>query len=89
MPLTPFLNIVFNPRRQSGSGPTCCVGPVRQRRSGQEHHHHRASTGSQTCREEGELKKSVYAREYSQYADMMMMMTMMSHLKHRDLLKRL
>lgn len=45
---------VFHLRWEFGAGQACCVGPVRERRSGKEHHHHRVSAGSQARGQEGE-----------------------------------
>lgn len=63
-------------RRELGPGPACCVGPVGERRCGQEHHHHGVSAGSQACWQEGEFKSQlcVCAAEYrvSVYADMLL-----------------
>ena len=53
--LTQFC-FLFNLRREHVPGPARCVGPVGERRSGQEHHHHRVGPGSQARWEEGEFK---------------------------------
>lgn len=45
---------VFHLRWEFGAGQACCVGPVREGRSGKEHHHHRAGAGSQARWQEGE-----------------------------------